>query len=79
MAGLLVCEQLCILATGLVRHTLYVAPGKALYRRWKARYGACRAVVGAVAQLRVVYAIFEDIVFAINTEFHVELPLFRLG
>jgi hypothetical protein len=79
MAGLLFCEQLCILATGLVRHTLYVAPGKALYRRWKASYGACRAVVGAVAQLRVIYAIFEDIVLAINTEFHVELPLLRLG
>jgi len=67
------------MSAGLVRAALYGAEGQGIKRHYKARYKACGPYDGASAKLRVDGVLLHRKMFAINTEFHVELPLFRLG
>jgi hypothetical protein len=79
MAGLLFFKQHTIMSAGLVRAALYGAEGQGIKSRQEARYEACSTYDGASAKLLVDGVFLHRKMFAIDTEFHVELPLLRLG
>jgi hypothetical protein len=79
IAGLLLFKQQTIMSAGLASGALYGAEGQDIKRHYKPRYEACGAVDGASAKLLVDGVFLHRKMFAINTEFHVELPLLRLG
>jgi hypothetical protein len=74
MLALLLFKQQTIMSAGLVRAALYRAEGQGIKSCQKARYEACSAVGGASAKLFVNGVLLHRKMFAINTEFHVELP-----